>query len=137
MDKTALCWKISADDLSQHSVGKDKETQRAKMFCSIVALIYMFHSWGSMLTNCFNCGTVCVCTSMGTCAYVCGYACVCRYVLVEPEDNLRCYSLDAVHLFFFKIKKSCSICMCVPLCVCIPCACNRQMRVSDLLDPEL
>lgn len=46
MDKTALCWKISADDLSQHSVGKDKETRRAKMFCSIVALIYMFHSWG-------------------------------------------------------------------------------------------
>lgn len=46
MDKIALCWKISADDLSQHSVGKDKETWRAKMFCSIVALIYMFHSWG-------------------------------------------------------------------------------------------
>lgn len=34
---------------------------------------------------------------------MCGYTCVCRYVLVEPEDNLRCYSLDAIHIFL-KIK---------------------------------
>lgn len=32
MDKTALCWKVFRDDLSQHSVNKEMKTQRVKMF---------------------------------------------------------------------------------------------------------
>lgn len=56
-----------------------------------------------MLTNSLNCGTVCVCVHLWEHVHMCGYTCVCRYVLVEPEDNLRCYSLDAIHIFL-KIK---------------------------------
>lgn len=90
MDKTALCWKISAEDLSQHSVGKDKDTRRAKMLCSIVALIYMFHSWGSMLTNCFNCGTVCVCVHLWEHVHMCvgthAYAGMCLWSQRTTSD---------------------------------------------------